>query len=229
MGQSDHMPFSERCRQACGGGWTRSVRHPFVRALAGGALRLDQVAVYLEQDRLYLSDYVQICLRLAEYSSLASDRTLFIESARLSEEAEGAMQGVFWERLGLATRSPDGPLPATIAYTCHERDCAEGASRLTALAAATPCNWTYAEIGRWLGATASCSMPDHPYAEWIALYAGDEVQTFAARWVACLNRWAEGSSPEDQDAAKAAFVRSVELEVSFWDQAWQAGPRSAAP
>ena len=229
MEQSAHLPFSEGCRQACGSWWERSVRHPFVRALARGALHPDQVAVYLEQDRLYLIDYVQICLRLAEFSTQASDRNLFIESARLSEEAEDSMQGVFRERLGLATRAPAGPLPATVAYTTHERTCAAGGSRLVAMAAATPCNWTYAEIGRWLGEASKCLLPDHPYAEWIALYAGNEVQTFAARWVACLNRWAEGTSPVDRDAARAAFVRSVALEVSFWDQAWQAGPRSATP
>ncbi len=214
--------FAEECRRACKADWEAVIDHPFVRSLAEGSLTPARINTYLQQDGLYLAGYVPVCRTLARRSPTDADRALFEESAVLSEEGEQGMQAELRNALDLPPAPPAAPLPATRRYLEHEQHAAEDPSRLVALAAAIPCNWTYAEIGRRLPGLMAAGPSPHPYADWIALYAGDDVQDLARRWIDCLNRWAADASGREQSAARDAFGRSVRLEFAFWDQAWQA-------
>jgi len=214
--------FYSRCLERCGLVWGQAASHPFVQGLANGTLSPAQIQCYLVQDGLYLKGYVQVCRALARRSLADADRILFEDSARLSEEGELEMQETLSKALGLPAFQGASPLPATEAYSAHERASVENASRLVALAGATPCNVLYAEVGSQLSLMPQAAASDHPFRLWLDLYADAAVQEMAAQWIETLNRWAEGASVPEQEQALNAFAVSMQCEVDFWEQAWQA-------
>ena len=83
-------------------------------------------------------------------------------------------------------------------------------------AALLPCMWGYAEIGARLAAEGT---PSHSgYTAWIATYADPEFQELAG-WARELVDGAGGSL----DRIAAAFRTSSELELAFWEAAWNCG------
>lgn len=222
------IPFSEACRIRSGDAWWHAIRHPFVEGVWRGTLGADQIRVYLDQDRLYLQHYVSVCERLAGRSPGAADRDLLLETARLSREAEAPMQDALSAALGLDLPAATPIcLPATRAYIDHESACAGHRSLLVGIAAAAPCTWVYAEIGRWLVGRSGTDRSDHPYRAWIDLYADPSVQAAATAWIGMLDALG-GPAPESERAeAAGAFAVSVRMEVDFWAQAWQAAPGGA--
>lgn len=215
--------FYSRCLDRCGPVWEQAASHPFVQGLAQGTLTPAQIQCYLVQDGIYLIGYVQVCRALAERSLTDADRTLFEESARLSEEAEVDMQARLSKALGMASLG-GAPLPATKAYMKQEATAVQDASRLVALAGATPCNVLYAEVGKRLQAESKVARPDHPFRLWLDLYADDLVQQVANQWIEALNRWAGEAIADEQERALEAFACGMQCEVDFWGQAWRTGP-----
>lgn len=215
------ISFYQHCLDCCGLLWEQAATHPFVRGLAAGTLTPAQIRCYLVQDGIYLTGYVQVCRALAARAVTDSDRRLFEDSARLSEEAEADMQARLSAVLGIGSLSGE-PLPATEAYMRRERAAVEDPSRLVALAGATPCNVLYAEVGRRLQEDPETARPDHPFRLWLDLYADEAVQAFADRWQEALDRWAGEAGPEEQERALTAFADCMQCEIDFWEQAWQA-------
>lgn len=215
------LSFYSRCLDRCGPLWEQAVSHPFVRGLAKGTLSPAQIQSYLIQDGIYLTGYVQVCRALIERATTEADRTLFDESARLSEEAELDIEARLAKALGISSLS-GSPMPVTEAYMNQERVALQDASRLVALARATPCNVLYAEVGKRLQSDPETERADHPFRVWLDLYADESVQDFAVRWVDVLNRWAGEATAGEQKKALSAFTASTQCEVDFWEQAWQA-------
>jgi len=214
--------FYQRCLEACGPVWDEAAGHPFVEGLAQGTLAKDQMQKYLTQDGLYLRNYVKVCRALAERAASETDRILFEESAKVSEEAELGLQEQLFKRLELKWLD-EPPGPATTAYMEQETNAVRNDSALVALAAAAPCTVLYAEVGRRLSRRKETSDPDHPFRLWLDLYADPLAQEMAEDWIDCLNRWAAPCDEEEQKEAIDAFVASMRCEVAFWQQAWQKG------
>ncbi len=213
--------FYQRCLAACAGEWEVAATHPFVQGLAGGTLSSAQIRHYLIQDGLYLQNYVQVCRILAKRVSTMTDKQLFIDSALLSEEAELGIQEQLLGELGLSWGA-EPPGTATRAYIHQESNAVKHSSVLVALAAATPCTVLYAEVGRRLAMRPETKRNDHPFRLWLDLYADAAVQEMAAQWIECLNRYALETDFPEQGEAVNAFVASMQCEVDFWEQAWQA-------
>ncbi len=212
--------FYLRCLEACGPVWEQAAAHPFVDGLAAGTLNAEQMRHYLIQDGLYLQNYVRVCRTLARRAPTEADRTLFDDSARLSEEAELGLQADLFQALGL-TWTAEPPWPATAAYIRQESEAAQHPSALVALAAATPCTVLYAEVGRRLAMRPEAAVAEHPFRLWLELYADASVQEMEAQWSECLNRWAAGADLSEQDEALEAFGVSMQCELDFWEQAWR--------
>jgi thiaminase/transcriptional activator TenA len=110
--------------------------------------------------------------------------------------------------------------PANLAYTRYVLDAGHSGDFLDLLAALAPCVMGYGEIGARLAADAT---PDHPYADWIATYAGDDYQQVCrdagALFDGAIARRI-GHSPEATpgwDRLCHRFTTATRLEVGFWD------------
>jgi thiaminase/transcriptional activator TenA len=183
--------------------------HPTVAGIARGDLDPAAFRSWLEQDYLFLLDYVRVFARLAWqapdghlgdlvdlahstwHDELALHRSL---AAEFDADLFGAVAG-----------------PATTAYTGFLLDAAEDYGR--GLAALLPCMWGYSTLGRML---AEHPPPEERYARWVAAYADPGFAALAARCAQLLDE-AHAEGLVDEPTAIEAFDAGMRHEVAFWD------------
>ena len=177
--------------------------HPTVRGIAAGDLDPAIFRSWLEQDYLFLLDYIRVFARLAwqapdghlgdlvdlAHSTLHDELTLHRTLAEpFGADLDGAVKG-----------------PTCAAYTSFLLDAA--ADYGVGLAALLPCMWGYSTLGRLL------PVPDDPrYRAWVATYADPGFAALADRCASMLDEAAP-----DPDAAERAFLQSMRHELAFWD------------
>ncbi|MDL4773564.1 TenA family protein [Actinomadura xylanilytica] len=181
------------------------LRHPTVAGIARGDLDEAVFRSWLEQDHLYLLDYVRVFSRLAWqappthlgdlvdlahstfHDELELHRSL---SAEFGADLEGAKTG-----------------PACAAYTRFLLDSA--ADYGDGLAALYPCMWGYSTLGRRLAANP----PAEPrYRRWVDTYADP---AFAGLTRRCAQMIDEAGI--DRDRAERFFLEGMRHELAFWD------------
>ncbi|MEV7801841.1 TenA family protein [Microbispora sp. NPDC088329] len=179
--------------------------HPTVRGIAAGDLPEPVFRSWLEQDYLYLLDYVRVFSRLAwqapdahlgdlvdlAYATWHDELDLHRSlSAEFGADLDGAVKG-----------------PACAAYTSFLLEAA--ADYAEGLAALYPCMWGYSTLGRILAADP----PAEPrYKAWVDTYADPGFATLAERIAVMIDEAAP-----DPARARELFVRGMEHELAFWD------------
>ncbi|MEU6412615.1 TenA family protein [Microbispora sp. NPDC046933] len=179
--------------------------HPTVRGIAAGDLPEPVFRSWLEQDYLYLLDYVRVFSRLAwqapdahlgdlvdlAYATWHDELDLHRSlSAEFGADLDGAVKG-----------------PACAAYTSFLLESA--ADYGEGLAALYPCMWGYSTLGRILAADP----PAEPrYRAWVDTYADPGFAALAARIAVMIDEAAP-----DPARARELFVRGMEHELAFWD------------
>jgi thiaminase/transcriptional activator TenA len=183
--------------------------HPTVAGIARGDLDPEAFRSWLEQDYLFLLDYVRVFARLAGqapdghlgdlvdlahstwHEELSLHRSL---AAEFDADLFGAVKG-----------------PAAEAYTAFLLDAAGDYGR--GLAALLPCMWGYSALGRLLAQDP----PAEPrYRRWVATYADPGFAALAGRCAQMLDE-AYGEGLVDEAGATAAFDAALEHELAFWD------------
>ena len=211
-----------RLRDAAGPVWEEYTRHAFVEGLRDGSLPRAAFLGYLAQDYIFL-------IHFARAWALAVTKAETIEEMRACAATVDALVN---GELSLHVRTcaeaglSEADLfaaeehPANLAYTRYVLDAGHSGDFLDLLAALAPCVMGYGEIGARLAADAT---PDHPYADWIATYAGDEYQQ-VCRDVGTLFDGAVtrrlGETPEATpgwDRLCHRFTTATRLEVGFWE------------
>ena len=179
------------------------VAHPTVQGIADGTLDEAVFRSWLEQDYLFLLDYVRVFARLAWQAPDAhltdlvdlAHETLHGEldlhrslSSSFGADLEGAVKG-----------------PVCEAYTAFLL--ASAADYGIGLAALFPCMWGYSTLGQLL------PMPEEPrYRRWVETYADAGFAALARRCGEMLDEAAP-----DPSAAEVAFRRAIDFELAFWD------------
>jgi thiaminase/transcriptional activator TenA len=116
------------------------------------------------------------------------------------------------ERWGISL-SPE-PLAATSAYCDFLLSTAFLDPPGHTVAAMTPCMRLYAFLGQELAPKLN---PESPYREWVETYSGAEVDALASRLEQLLDRY--GGDPE---RLARLYRRAMELELAFFQAAWEA-------
>ncbi|MQA94303.1 MAG: transcriptional regulator [Streptosporangiales bacterium] len=179
--------------------------HPTVAGIARGDLDDRSFAWWLEQDYLYLLDYVRVFTRLAWqapdghlgdlvdlahatwHDELDLHRGL---AAEFGADLEGAVKG-----------------PACDAYTSWLL--AAAADYADGLAALYPCMWGYSTLGRELAAAP----PAEPrFRRWVDTYADPEFAVLTRRCAQMLDE-----AVADPERAERLFVEGMRHELAFWD------------
>ena len=188
----------------------RQLEHPTVAGIARGELDPMIFRAWVEQDYLFLLDYVRMFSRLAwrapaghigdlvdlAHSTWHEELSLHRELAReIGADLDGARKG-----------------EACAAYTAFLLDAAADYGR--GLAALLPCMWGYSTIGRLL---AEKPPPDEPmYARWISTYSDPGFAALADRCAEMLDEAHDGDLV-DEATATDAFDESMDHELAFWD------------
>jgi thiaminase (transcriptional activator TenA) len=180
--------------------------HPTVRGIAAGDLDPTVFRRWLEQDYLFLLDYVRVFSRLAWQ---APDAHL----GDLVDLAHETFHGELDLHRSLAAgfgADLDGAVagPAGAAYTSFLLDAA--ADYGVGLAALYPCMWGYSMLGQRLAADGASGA--HRYRPWIETYADPGFAALADR----VGQMLDEAAP-DPEPATAAFLAGMAHELAFWD------------
>jgi thiaminase/transcriptional activator TenA len=181
------------------------LEHPTVAGIARGDLAEPVFRSWLEQDYLFLLDYVRVFARLAwqapdahlgdlvdlahttYHDELSLHRSL---SAEFGADLDGAVKG-----------------PSCAAYTAFLLESA--ASYGEGLAALYPCMWGYSSLGRILAENP----PAEPrYRAWVDTYADPGFAALTVR----IAQMIDEAGP-DPARAQALFTEGMAHELAFWD------------
>lgn len=208
-------PWTAALWAAGGETWHQILDLPFVRALGEGTLDEDLFAFYLDQDALYLRDYSRALATLSARADTAEAQVHWAAGAHEAIAAESQLhEGWLANRARLG-----GPSPITMGYTNFLRASAAGDDYVVGAAAILPCYWLYEEVGAVL---SSQNHADHPYAEWLSMYGGEEFAADVARSLAEVERAFETASPAQRVRAARAYLSACVYEREFFDQAHRA-------
>lgn len=208
-------PWTAALWAAGGETWHQILDLPFVRALGEGTLDEDLFAFYLDQDALYLRDYSRALATLSARADTAEAQVHWAAGAHEAIAAESQLhEGWLANRARLG-----GPSPITMGYTNFLRASAAGDDYVVGAAAILPCYWLYEEVGAVL---SSQNHADHPYAEWLSMYGGEEFAAEVERSLAEVERAFEAASPAQRVRAARAYLSACVYEREFFDQAHRA-------
>jgi thiaminase/transcriptional activator TenA len=158
---------------------------------------------WLEQDYLFLLDYVRVFCRLA-WQAPDDHVADLVDLAHSTLHDELMLHRSLAEPFGAdfdgATKGP-----ACAAYTAFLLDAA--ADYGVGLAALLPCMWGYSTLGQLLPMPA-----DQRYARWVATYADPGFAVLADRCAAMLD-----DAAPDPEAAGTAFLHAMAHELAFWN------------
>jgi thiaminase/transcriptional activator TenA len=190
--------------------------HPTVAGIGRGDLDPAVFRSWLEQDHLFLLDYVRVFSRLAWQAPDAHLGDL-VDLAHSTWHEELALHRSLAAEFG-ADLFGAVPGPATTAYTAFLLDAAADYGR--GLAALLPCMWGYSTLG---GLLAQHPPAEPRYARWVGTYADPGFAALAARCAEMLDE-AHAAGLVDEPTATAAFDAALAHELAFWDVPTEVSP-----
>ena len=186
--------------------------HPVVAGIGRGDLDPDRFRAWLEQDFLFLVEYVRVFARLA-WQAPAHRVGDLVDLAHATAHDELALHrelaAPFGADLDRAVASPQ-----CAAYTGFLLDAA--ASYRTGLAALLPCMWGYSRLGQELATVEPVPGADPRYRRWVDDYASEGFAALARR---CADMLDEVAADGDEADLTAAFRTGMDHELAFWDAA----------
>ncbi|WP_302081549.1 TenA family protein [Salinibaculum rarum] len=206
--------------------WTEATTHRFTEELRADTLDDDVFGRYLIQDYAFLETLV------GAFGHAVADAPTMSAKSRLSDflGVLTADENDYFERsfdaLGVdeATCTDPGLTPTTRAFEdLLVRAAGEGGYAET-LAVLVPAEWIYLS---WATPEPDQRPGRFYLAEWIDLHANDEFAQFVGWLRAELDREGAAASTRRQARLERLFRRTVELEVAFFDAAYD--PDTGAP
>jgi thiaminase/transcriptional activator TenA len=216
------MSFSAQLRTRARSIWQAQLVHPFVVALGKGALPERKFRYYILQDARFLGDLARV---FAAGIQKAPDADSALRFAKLVEETiitERGLHENYGKRWNMTPQEMGAwPMaPTNFAYTRHMLAVAQQGSAAEIVVVTLPCAWIYCVIGRHL-LRHGPPKPDHPYRDWLMLYASPEFAE-VQRWMrAKVDGWTQSASRTEKKRMEEAFLISSRYEWMFWEMAWK--------
>lgn len=216
----DGARFTDWLRTRAGDDWTAATEHRFTRELEGGDLDGTVFQRYLVQDYAFIGDLV------GAFGHAVGEAPTMDAQSRLVDFLGilTAEENDYFERSFAALGVPAETYadPETTATTRAMLDLLGRAAReggyAETLAVLVPAEWIYLT---W--ASRIESRPDPFYlAEWVDLHANPDFESFVGWLRAELDREGAAATPRRQRRIEALFRRMVELEVAFFEAAFDA-------
>ncbi len=210
------VSWSARAFEASRAIYDKIISHPFNVEMALGTLSKERFQRYIEQDTIYIANYAEEMHLLAQMLPTGAEQQLFSDFAREGMEAEKSLHELVAEQAGEAHEVT--PSAVTTAYIAHTRQFIDTEQLALSMAAILPCIWVYNMVGESIYQRST--LQENPYKEWIMTYSSELMHEGVELSIAITDRLAAEQSPEMQQLMIEAFVRSVELELEFWSDAY---------
>lgn len=210
------MPFTQQLWQEAEPIYRAIIEHPYNVELARGTLATERFRYYVQQDSLYLRDYMRSLTLLAAKAEDIDEANELLTWARDAIQVERDLHQMMSQTLNIPPVEQQEP--ACFAYTHFLLARTALDPYPVGLAAVLPCFWIYREVGNDI---ARRTVPDNPYAPWITTYSDPGFANVTDRIIEITERAAQRSSPEIQRDMIRAFVQSSQCEWDFWNAAYQ--------
>jgi thiaminase/transcriptional activator TenA len=215
------MSFSEDLRAKAETIWQAQLSHPFVIALGNGTLPERKFRYYILQDARFLGDLARI---FAAGAQRAPDAESGLRFAKLVEETivtERGLHESYGKRWDMTPKEMQSvPMaPTNYAYTRHMLAVAATGSAAEITVVALPCAWIYCVVGQHL-LKHGPPRPDHPYRDWLMLYASPEFAEVQKWMRAKVDDWVTKAGTAEKQRMEDAFLISSRYEWMFWEMAW---------
>lgn len=214
--------FTDTLRQQNEPTWSQAVQHRFVHELVDGTIDDAVITAYLVQDHRFVDSFLVL---LGSAIATADTFAARLRLAQFAGDIAGEENTYFlraFAALGVTEQQreqiPD--TSATTGFTGLFRKAAETRSYPAALAVLAVAEWLYLD---W-ASQAPTPLPDNFIcAEWVTLHDNPAFRDF----VALLRTELDRVGPEDSELVQDFFRRAVELELAFFDQAYDPRPEVA--
>ncbi len=215
------MSFSNHLRQLARSSWKAQLAHPFVVALGNGTLPERKFKYYILQDAKFLGDLSRV---FAAGAVKAPDSESALRLTNLAEETitvERSLHENYGKRWKMTAKQMSSvPMaPTTYAYTRHMLAVAASGTAAEITVVALPCAWIYCVVGQHF-LKHGPPRHNHPYREWLMLYASPEFAEVQHWMRKKVDRWAKTASRAEQQRMENAFLISSRYEWMFWEMAW---------
>jgi thiaminase/transcriptional activator TenA len=215
------MSFSHHLRSLAASIWDNQLTHPFVVALGNGTLPERKFKYYILQDARFLGDLARV---FAAGAVKAPDSESALRFAKLAEDTivvERSLHESYGTQWKMTARQMTSvPMaPTNHAYTRHMLSVAQSGSAAEITVVALPCAWIYCVVGQHL-LKKGPPKKNHPYRNWLMLYASPEFAE-VQRWMRKkVDQWAETAGVEEKRRMEESFIISSRYEWMFWEMAW---------
>jgi thiaminase/transcriptional activator TenA len=186
------------------------LRHPFVQGIGDGSLPKEKFAYYVGQDAFFLEAFARA------YSIAAAKSPDWKGFTTFHELAGGVLQELqlhegYAGQWGVDIRQV-APGAATRHYTDFLLATAWSQEVGITTVAMLPCMKLYGFLGTEL---AKPGIPDHPYADWIRTYSGDEFTPLVQQLEVLSDRYTSARS-----LAHSTYRYAMQCELDFFQAAW---------
>lgn len=214
-----HTLFA-RLRTAAAVDWRAYTQHAFVRGIADGTLPQACFRHYLVQDYRFLIHFARAWALAVYKADSLTDMRAGLEPLKAVLDTEMALHVGYCAGWGISEQEMANATEAraNMAYTRYVLERGMAGDLLDLHVALAPCALGYAVIGRSLAADPATRREGNPYADWIAMYSGDEYLDVVRESVGHLDRLAASRMGEGRfEQLLLTFRQATRLEVGFWD------------
>ncbi|MFD1564539.1 TenA family protein [Haloarchaeobius amylolyticus] len=221
----DEPRFTEWCRARSEPDWTAATEHRFTEELHAGTIDDAVFCRYLVQDYAFLETLVgTFGHALGDAPSMAAKSRLADFLGTLTDDEDDYFERSFDAlEVSAAERTDPTLTPVTRALQdLLERAAREGGYAET-LAVLVPAEWIYRS---WAG--MGTELPARDYlTEWVTIHDNPAFDEFVAWLRTELDREGAAASNRRQQRLARLFDRTVELEVAFFDTAFDTPDKTA--
>jgi thiaminase/transcriptional activator TenA len=215
------MSFSEHLRRIAKPIWDAQLTHPFVVQLGDGTLPERKFKYYILQDARFLGDLARVFSAAAQKAPDSESALRFNKLAEETIIVERSLHESYGKKWKMTPKQMTSVqmAPTNFAYTRHMLAVAATGSACEITVVALPCAWIYCVVGKHLLRRGKPSQ-DHPYRDWLMLYASPEFAE-AQKWMRKkVDQWAKEASRAEKERMEEAFIISSRYEWMFWDMAF---------
>ena len=193
--------------------------HPFNIALGNGTLSMHTFRSFLQQDRLYLLDFSRALQRTAMRLPNPQHQGLFYQLSAEARKTQINLHNKYLlhqqtPTLFQSTQLPTSKIPVIFYYTEHLLTLATRSPVDVAVASLIPCFFIYSTLGLHMRTHITNR---NPYRLWIESYSSDQFLLSTQSIIQIINELGGDPGCSDDQIIIAAFIKSIEFEISFWD------------
>lgn len=214
------MRASEHLRNLAGEDWAATTTHAFTDALADGTLDVQKMRGYLQQDYLFIDEFVRLLASAIVHAPTLADSVPAAQFLALITGPENTYFLRGFDALECAPEAP--PEPETLAFQGLMRDARQSGKFARMIAVLCVAEWVYLE---WATPFAARAV-DLPFwfGEWITLHCGDGFEGVVSYLRDQLDQAWLGLDDAARKDVEALFLKAVRLERAFFDAAWAGFP-----